>query len=211
MIGLTGAAAFGQSPRASGQYGYGGAAATPQGGASYTCQPTDSCHEMYGCHVWVCPCPCQGKDLCREIQSQLPPVKPEPTCQEVPICYIDTDMPPGKHRTIDIYRNCYVPVRIQLHPIHHPNVTSVDFRVKWREVHVLCDEYGNPMPPEKASAILKDLEQSYASLDSHAVKKDLTICSVFAVFPGNPRGLAIVFWVYPCTIFHGHRGPIQVD
>jgi hypothetical protein len=25
----------------------------------------------------------------------------------------------------------------------------------------------------------------------------------------DPRGVTLVFWVYPCTNFHGHDSPIQ--
>ena len=163
LIGLTGTTAIAQTAQASGQYGYSGPTPSPQGGPSYTCQPDNCQLPMVGCHVWVCPCPCDGKDLCKDIQSKLPLIKPEPTCQEVPICYIDSDLPPKKEKTIHIDRNCYLPVRVHVKYIPHDNITAVNFQVRWREVHVLCDDKGNPIPPDKASAILKELDHQLAS------------------------------------------------
>jgi len=97
------------------------------------------------------------------INNQIPGIHRPPTCQEVEVCKIIDEGPPTQHpQWYNIYRNCYVPIKIE--KVQGPsNVTPINIQVNWREVHVLCDSQGVPYPPERASAILKELNESLAS------------------------------------------------
>ena len=63
-IGLTGSAAFGQTPQASGQYGYSGPTPSPQSTQGAPC------HEVAGCQV-VVGCPPTTANVPQQIQNQL--------------------------------------------------------------------------------------------------------------------------------------------
>ena len=163
LIGLTGVTAFAQTPQASGQYGYSGPAPSPQAGGGY------ACHEKAGCYVVVgCPNTCYQVNVCheiaRELEQKFPIVKP-PTCYEpnTQVCELVSEYPPQDKRYVDIWRNHYIPVKVVIKPYYPQGVTSFDVRVNYREVHVLCDERGTPIPPTKVSAVLKELEQQYAN------------------------------------------------
>jgi hypothetical protein len=113
-----------------------------------TCQPS-----YYGCDVTVCPCPCSNPgDICNKIQNQIPPIKGLPG--GVQPCVIVTECPPTTPPvTIDIYRNCYVPIYITAQGTP-TNVTPVNINVKWREVHYLSDAQGNPITQQQAQAAI---------------------------------------------------------
>jgi hypothetical protein len=161
VIWLTGSAAFAQTPQASGQYGYGGPTPSPQAGY----QPVP-CHEMAGCQVVVgCPSTCQQANVPAQINKQLEQfTERPPTCQEANVqqlTLISEMAPPLKY--VDIWRNHYVPVRVTIVQQPPHGVTAFDVRVNYREVHVLCDSAGNPLPAPQATAVLKELEKQYAS------------------------------------------------
>jgi hypothetical protein len=162
-IGIAGATAFAQSPQATGQYGYGGPTAPPQGGPSYTCQPSPTCQNVtYGCQVTVCNCPCNPAWTCKEINDKIPGIHNPPTCHEAQVCEIIDEGPPtAQCQWVNIYRNCYVPIKIKKVP-GPSNVTPINIQVNWREVHVLCDSTGAPIPSAQAAAILKELNESMA-------------------------------------------------
>jgi hypothetical protein len=158
--------AMAQTPQASPQ-SYGGYASpqAPAGPVATACQPTTGCQNVrYACNVTVCPCPCQTNYNCQEILSKIPAIHTPPTCQEAQVCTIIDEGPPTSGPVcIPIYRNCYVPIRIVTQPGPGPNVvTPVNIQVNWREVHVLCDSKGVPIPGPKASEIIKQLSESMA-------------------------------------------------
>jgi cell division septation protein DedD len=159
-IGLTGSTAFAQTPQASGQYGYGGPMASPQSGYPVPC------HEMAGCHVVVgCPSTCHQANVPQQINDQLRGyTETPPTCQEANAQQLTlySEMPPA-HTYVDIWRNHYIPVRVTIVPKTPEGIRSFDVRVNYREVHVLCDQQGNPLPAPQAAAVLKELEKQYAS------------------------------------------------
>jgi hypothetical protein len=141
-------------------YGYGGQVPTaaPQGGT--TCYPTPppACYpEKYGCCVTVCPCPCQSGGGCI---PDIPGIH-TPSCTN-PCVVINEGPPTTKPVTYDIWRNCYVPFRIDYKP-GPSHITPVNINVRWREVHFLCGPDGNPLPPQQASAILKELQAQVAA------------------------------------------------
>jgi hypothetical protein len=68
---------------------------------------------------------------------------------------------------IPIYRNCYVPIKVVTQPGPGPNqITPVNIQVNWREVHVLCDSKGVPIPGPRASEIIKQLSEQLAKADA---------------------------------------------
>lgn len=123
---------------ASGQYyGY----ASPQGPAP-SGQAGHGCFaEKIGCQVIPCPNPPACQNACWEVQAQLPPIQ-VPSCQNA--CVIVSESAPPPPITITVYRNHYVPIKVVQAP--PPNVQPVNIEVKWREIHYLCDERGNPIP-----------------------------------------------------------------
>lgn len=144
-------------------YGYGGQApaAAPQGTAA--CYPPNTaCYpEKYGCYVTVCPCPCQsGGGGCI---PGIPDIHP-PTCYNPCVIY-DEKAPPYPPRTIDIWRNCYIPIRIEKKDAPTP-VTPVNINVRWREVHFLCGPDGRPLAPEQAAEVLKEFQSQMASAEA---------------------------------------------
>ena len=158
-----------QSPQAP-NYGNYASAQTPAQAAQLAnaCQPspTPGCQNVkYGCGVTVCTCPCDAKRTCDEINALIPKIHTPPTCAEVPFCDIVNEGPPtAQCVTIPIYRNCYVPIKIRTVEGPGPDkVTPVNIQVNWREVHVLCDAKGVPLPSAQAAAILKELNSSMAS------------------------------------------------
>jgi hypothetical protein len=67
---------------------------------------------------------------------------------------------------IPIYRNCYVPIKVVTQPGPGPNqITPVNIQVNWREVHVLCDSKGVPIPAQRATEIIKQLSEQLAKAD----------------------------------------------
>ena len=157
-IGLTGSAAFAQTPQASGQYGYGGPMPSPQSGYPVPC------HEVAGCHVVVgCPSTCHQANVPQQINDQLRGyTETPPSCQEAQQLTLYSEMPPA-HTYVDIWRNHYIPVKVTIVPKTPEGIRSFDVRVNYREVHVLCDQKGNPLPAPQAAAVLKELEKQYAS------------------------------------------------
>jgi hypothetical protein len=122
------------------------------------------CHEVAGCHV-VVGCPATNPNVPQQINQQLQQfTENPPTCNEANAQQLTlyTDLPP-QHRFVDITRNHYIPVRVVVVPRTPQGVTSFDVRVNYREVHVLCDEKGNPLPAAQAAAVLKELEKQLAS------------------------------------------------
>ena len=158
--------AMAQTPQASPQ-SYGGYASpqAPPGPVATACQPTGCQNVRYACNVTVCPCPCQTNYNCQEILSKIPAIHTPPTCQEAQVCTIIDEGPPTAPPVcIPIYRNCYVPIKIVTQPGPGPNViTPVNIQVNWREVHVLCDSKGVPIPGPKASEIIKQLSEQMAN------------------------------------------------
>jgi hypothetical protein len=157
-IGLTGSTADAQTPQASGQYGYSGPTPSPQypGGVP--------CHEVAGCNV-VVGCPATHPNVPAQINQQLERfTENPPTCQEANVQHLTlyTETAPA-HRYVDIWRNHYIPVRVTVVPKTPQGVSSFDVRVNYREVHVLCDSQGNPLPASQAAAVLKELEKQLAS------------------------------------------------
>jgi hypothetical protein len=147
--------------------GYSGAqvSATPAQAAA-ACQPSPvACQNVkIGCQVTICNCPCAGTQACDELQKLIPGIHPPPTCQEVKPCEIIDEGPPtAQPVTIPIYRNCYVPIKIVTKQGPGPNtVTPVNIQVNWREVHILCDSKGVPLPSAQAAQIIKELSESLA-------------------------------------------------
>jgi hypothetical protein len=146
-------------------YGY----ASPQGQMP-SGQGGNACYpERHGCQVVVCPPPCQptasgqASAASQAVLGQVPPVQPLPSCHGIPP--IVNELPPQPPVTVDIWRNHYVPIRIQNVPTQ---AVPVNIRVRWREIHVLCDEHGNPIPSAQVSAIMKKLEAQLA--DAAAAK-----------------------------------------
>lgn len=84
--------------------------------------------EKWGCNVSN-PCPPSGQN------PQIPvPGLESPSCQNaIPIL---NEMAPPPPRTVTIFRNHYVPIRIQNVPTP---VQPVNIEVRWREIHYLCD------------------------------------------------------------------------
>jgi hypothetical protein len=169
MGAITGAGvptASAQTPQAPyyGNYGSPQGPVAP-GPVANACQPgpAPGCQvQRCGCYVQVCPCPCQAGDKCEELKKAIPAIHHPPTCAEVNPCVIDDEQPPQTPtQWISIYRNCYVPIKIQkVYP--SPTVTPVNIQVNWREVHVLCDSAGVPIAPAKAAEILKEMTESMA-------------------------------------------------
>ena len=158
VIGLCGTAAQAQTPQASGQYGYSGPMASPQSSQGAPC------HEVAGCHV-VVGCPPTHPNVPQEINQQLQKyTENPPTCQEANAqqLVLYTELPP-EHKYVDIWRNHYIPVKVVVIPRTPQGVASFDVRVNYREVHVLCDAKGNPLPAPQAAAVLKELEKQLAS------------------------------------------------
>ncbi len=151
----------GQQASAQQYYGYAGAqappAASPQ--TNTACYPPGSCHpdRGYGCHVTVCPCPCQQAGACI---PGIPDIH-VPSCQNPCIVY-DEGPPTTTPVTVDIWRNCYVPVKI-VKKEGPSTITPVNINVRWREVHFLCDASGAPIPPARATELLKELQSLYAN------------------------------------------------
>jgi hypothetical protein len=84
----------------------------------------------------------------------------------VPSCYnpcvvVNEGPPTQPPQTIQITRNCYVPIKVvtQEGP---SNITPVNINVNWREVHFLCNQDGTPMAPSKAAEVLQKLQTLYA-------------------------------------------------
>jgi hypothetical protein len=148
--------------------GYSSAQTSPQTSpqTATPCQPGPvACQNVqYGCFVTVCNCPCMGTDACDRIKKQIPDIHVPPACQGVPVCEIIDEGPPtAQPVTIPIYRNCYVPIKIVTKPGPGPGViTPVNIQVNWREVHILCDAKGVPLPSNQAAQILKELNDSLA-------------------------------------------------
>jgi hypothetical protein len=156
--------AFAQNP--SGQnpspqyYGYGGQApaASPQGNAAcYPPHPPACQPEQYGCHVTVCPCPCQSGGGCI---PGIPDIH-TPSCTN-PCVVISEGPPTNRPVNYDIWRNCYIPIRIDYRP-GPSHITPVNINVRWREVHFLCGPDGTPLPPQQAAAVLKELQEQVAA------------------------------------------------
>jgi hypothetical protein len=149
-------------------YGYGGEQASgqapaPSGQANYTCQPSSCYVEKHGCWVYPCPCPCNPAKTCYEINEHLPPIKPPPTCQEVPYCEVKSELPAHERPVcVEIWRNCYVPIRVKKVEVPGPPILTATFQVKWREYHVLCKEDGTPLSSEQSAAVLKELGAQFA-------------------------------------------------
>ncbi len=143
---------------------YGSPQASPQ--SATTGQPgATACQNiLFSCHVTVCTNPCQGEEACDRIKRQIPGIHTPPTCQEVMVCEIADEGPPtAQPITLPIYRNCYVPIRIKKVEGPGPGtIVPVNIQVNWREVHVLCDSKGVPLPAQKAAEILKELSESLA-------------------------------------------------
>jgi hypothetical protein len=158
VIGLTTSTAFAQTPQASGQYGYSGPTASPQSAQGVPC------HEVAGCHV-VVGCPATHPNVPQQINQQLQQyTETPPTCQEANAQQLTlySENPP-EHKYVDIWRNHYVPVKVVVVQQTPKGVSSFDVRVNYREVHVLCDQHGNPLPAPQAAAVLKELEKQLAS------------------------------------------------
>jgi len=131
---------------------------TPSIQGSITCYPNPNCQpDKVGCTVTICPCPCQSATNCI---PNVPDIH-RPSCQNP--CVLISELPPATPpRTIDIYRNCYVPIKIDYrHP--DPDVTPVNINVRWREVHFLCGPDGQPLSSEQAAAVLKELQAQVAA------------------------------------------------
>jgi hypothetical protein len=160
VIGLTGSTAFAQAPQASSQYGYSGPAASPQAGG----YPPVACHEKIGCYV-IAGCRPGEVNVCASIDAELKqkfPQEPVPTAA-AQVCELISELPPGDQRYVDIWRNHYIPVKVVVKPYQPQAVTAFNIRVNYREVHVLVDERGTPIPPSKVGDVLKDLQQQFAS------------------------------------------------
>jgi len=136
-LAVSGQNAAAQTPQ--GYYGYPSKQApapSGQGGGS-SCQPGcyvvfPCCPEKWGCCVYVCTPPsCQnaGNEILRKIPGQE-----TPSCQNAITIYSDAQ--PSSPQTVTVYRNHYVPIKIQT---SGPSVTPVNIEVKYREIHYLCD------------------------------------------------------------------------
>jgi hypothetical protein len=158
LVGVMGSTAFAQSPQASGQYGYGGPTPSPQSTQAVPC------HEVSGCHV-VVGCPPTHPNVAQQLGQELERyIEHPPTCQEanVQTLTVVSELPP-EHRYVDVWRNHYIPVRVVVVQRKPEGVSSFDVRVNYREVHVLCDQHGNPLPAPQATAVLKELEKQFAN------------------------------------------------
>jgi hypothetical protein len=140
-------------------YGYTGKQAPMASAqANYACVPGTGCvPDKYGCVVTVCPCPCQTPAGCI---PGIPDIH-APSCQN-PCVIINEGPPTTRPITYDIYRNCYVPLRIDFQP-GPSNIQPVNINVKWREVHFLCGPDGKPLPAQQAAAVLKELQDQIAA------------------------------------------------
>jgi hypothetical protein len=134
--------------RASAQtyYVYASQQAAPSGQATYPCQPCQACHgcvtpppppcqpEKCGCEVVYCP-----PTTCQPSPSCVPdiPFYPPPGC--VAACVIKDECAPElPAKWVTIYRNHYVPIRIEKTQSQH-QVQPVNIQVRERIVHYLCD------------------------------------------------------------------------
>lgn len=143
-----------QQPQHQGYYGYPSSQAPSPQGPNYTCYPNPpACYPAprVGCNITICPCPCSssGWNL-----GNIPPIR-TPSCYNAPTVY--SELPPNEY-TIPIYRNCYVPIKIQTTPSRYP---GVNLQVKWREVHVVCDAAGNPLNDQQVQDLIRKLEGQY--------------------------------------------------
>jgi hypothetical protein len=160
VVAILAIAVSGQQASAQEYYGYQGSGQAPMPSGQ---GPGPGCHvERIGCHVIPCPCPCHPGAACHEINQKLPPIKPVPTCHEADVCVVVSELAPDIHHvTIPIWRNCYVPIRVE--EKKPQPVTVPTFQVNWREIHVLCGPDGKPYTSEQTTALLKELQEQLAA------------------------------------------------